>query len=251
MIEFVTATKERVSDRARFAREHVGGDHMYPYAVFHNNKQGLPACYNEYVRQRRAHILIVGDIAVFMHDDVRVEDALFRDKLMEAMEHFDVVGVAGTSDFIITEHSMWHHTPVQARSGAVTHPDYGDLQEDPTNTVPKMYDGVDMCGVASFGPMPKRCVVLDGLFLAVNLEKVFVEAGILFDTQFDFHFYDLDFCLRCHNVGLRLGTWPIHVVHESPGLRSFEDPDFIRNRDNFKDKWGPEGMRYVCNQTVS
>ena len=249
MIEFVTASRWRITDPARFCKTRIAGDKLYPYSVFSDNRQGLAACYNEFIRKRRESFTVAGDIVVFMHDDVVIEDATLAEKLTEAMRHFDIVGLAGSSDFTISEHSMWHHTPPWSRSGAVAHPNYGDLSRDPSNTIPESYDGVNQRGVASFGPMPKRCVVLDGLFLAVNFEKVFLEAGVTFDTMFDFHFYDLDFCLQAHDEGLRLGTWPISAIHQSPGLRSLDDPGFIANRDRFKDKWGPEGTRYACEQS--
>jgi hypothetical protein len=38
-----------------------------------------------------------------------------------------------------------------------------------------------------------------------------------FDTRFAFHFYDMDFCRQAESKGLRMGTWPISVVHESKG----------------------------------
>ena len=44
-----------------------------------------------------------------------------------------------------------------------------------------------------------------------------VASGLRFDEQFDFHFYDLDFCRQAELKGMTMGTWPISVVHESGG----------------------------------
>jgi len=38
-----------------------------------------------------------------------------------------------------------------------------------------------------------------------------------FDERFGFHFYDLDLCRQAEQRGIRTGTWPISVVHESGG----------------------------------
>jgi hypothetical protein len=40
---------------------------------------------------------------------------------------------------------------------------------------------------------------------------------VRFDERFTFHFYDMDFCREVERKGLRMGTWPISVVHESGG----------------------------------
>ncbi|MEJ0071989.1 MAG: hypothetical protein WDO24_28350 [Pseudomonadota bacterium] len=41
--------------------------------------------------------------------------------------------------------------------------------------------------------------------------------GLRFDENFDFDFYDMDFCRQAETKGLRMGTAPISVQHASFG----------------------------------
>lgn len=67
-----------------------------------------------------------------------------------------------------------------------------------------------------YGEPRQEVKVLDGVFLAVRSE-VLLETALRFDAQFDFHFYDLDFCRQAESRGLRMGTWPISLIHRSSG----------------------------------
>ena len=89
--------------------------------------------------------------------------------------------------------------------------------------------------VSFFGEMPAACELLDGLFLAVNAEKV-LKANITFDPQFQFHFYDLDFCRVCRQKGLSLGTWPVAVTHGSSG--GYGTPKWQDAKVIYDKKWG-------------
>lgn len=93
--------------------------------------------------------------------------------------------------------------------------------------------------VSSYGPAPAACRLLDGLFLAVNTERVLAR-GARFDERFAFHFYDLDFCLTCAASGLRLGTWPLWVVHHSGG--SFDSPEWREAAKLYREKWQSEEL---------
>ena len=54
------------------------------------------------------------------------------------------------------------------------------------------------------------------MLLAVR-RSVLLNAGVVFDPLFRFHFYDMDFCRTARAAGLRLGTWTISVTHQSGG----------------------------------
>jgi GT2 family glycosyltransferase len=58
---------------------------------------------------------------------------------------------------------------------------------------------------------------------------------VLFDEQFDFHFYDMDFCRTARRAGLSLGTWPISVTHQSSG--SFGNPSWSTAHSQYWKKW--------------
>jgi hypothetical protein len=88
--------------------------------------------------------------------------------------------------------------------------------------------------VCYYGPTPRDCQLLDGLFLAINTAKL-VEKAVKFDEQFDFHFYDLDFCRECLKRKLKLGTWPISVTHASGG--AYGSPEWESAEERYLLKW--------------
>jgi len=181
---------------------------------FENNRVGLATCYNRFLAEHAGRDCL----AVFVHDDVSIEDVFLRDKLVAGAERFAIQGLAGSASFDLqleSQQTMWIRAPREDLSGAVEH---------------VMSDG-RTCWRA-YGPVPQPCVVLDGLFLAVDLARV---GSLRFDEQFDFHFYDLDFCISAHLRSLDLGTVNVHVRHRSSG--SFASTEFRETQDRFRDKW--------------
>jgi GT2 family glycosyltransferase len=162
---------------------------------------------------------------LFVHDDVYIHDNFVRYRLNEAIARFDVIGLAGnkTPDF-------------RQPSWALKFDEEGSYAgwQDKGNLSGAVSHTPDGGAVSFYGEMPAACELLDGLFLAVNTEKL-VQVGAKFDPQFQFHFYDLDFCRACRQKGLSLGTWPIAVTHASGG--SFGSPQWQGSRLLYKEKW--------------
>lgn len=180
-----------------------------------NNKTGLSKAYN---RQLVADNLIKHDIVLFAHDDVYIDDLKLKGKLYTAVENleYDIVGLAGAKSIKISPPCLWHKmSKPQDWSGSVSHP------------VPD-----ERLMVTNFGPWPQRCLVLDGLFLAVNLKRV-LEAGWKFNEDYTFHHYDISSCLDANKLKLKMGTYPIHVTHASPGLRDINDTVFQSSQKQF------------------
>ena len=165
------------------------------------------------------------DCLILMHDDVSVEDKFLVKKLTKAFEAgFDIVGVAGARDAKIQRPALWHLMSGQEHwSGAVAHPH----QEG----------GVH---ITAFGPTPRRCVIMDGVFLAINVNSISTYGGheVRFDENIPAiaHMYDIDFCLNANKHKLKLTTWPIWLVHNSPGLMS-QDKEFLDAEKYFLNKW--------------
>jgi GT2 family glycosyltransferase len=163
------------------------------------NKRGLPLVYNEVLAAAGRD-----SIVLMVHDDVWLDDYFLRQRLIEGLGNFDVLGVAGNRRRVprqpawafVNARLDWDEK--QNLSGAVAHGKY------PFGTI------------SYFGPAPAECELLDGVFLAAKASAL-LERGVLFDTRFDFHFYDMDFCRSARNAGLRLGTWPICLTHQSGG----------------------------------
>lgn len=164
------------------------------YKIYYNNKTGLPLLYNEALKEHP------NQICLFVHDDVSIEDTFIVEKLNEAIKQFDIVGLAGGSSVEIKSPALWHlMTAQETWSGIVAH---------------KFPDGYTRS--VTFGPTPKRCLIMDGLFLAVNTEKILAK-GLWFDPNYNFHHYDIQFGLDANGLGLKGGTWPIWCVHSGLG----------------------------------
>jgi GT2 family glycosyltransferase len=201
-----------------------GKDHDFYESMFldavikTNNKENIGKHYNKVLNM--AVELGDYDCVILMHDDVQMDDLAYVDKLEEAFKEYDVVGLAGAKYIELKQPALWHLMSKQEDwSGAVAHP-ANDKQVIMT----------------SFGPTPARCLVLDGLFLAVNVSSLTPE--IRFDEKLPAiaHHYDLDFCLNANKHKLKLVTWPIWAVHKSPGLED-RTQEFEISQKYFLDKW--------------
>lgn len=180
-----------------------------------DNTEGLSKMYNN---QLKSENLIKHDIVLFAHDDVFIDDIKLKGKLYTAIDDlkYDIVGLAGASKIEIKKPALWHLiSDRNSWSGSVAHP-VNDKQLNVTN----------------FGPWPARCLIMDGLFLAVNLRRV-LELGWKFNENYDFHHYDISSCLDANKLKLRMGTYPIYVTHMSPGLSSMKDKKFINSQEKF------------------
>lgn len=191
---------------------HAGAKFSVSYSI--NNTRGLPVVYNEVMKEHAADY----DCMIFVHDDVYIDDAFFIDKIEDGFSSgFDIVGVAGGINPVIKAPTLWHIMcgPGHLRGGA------GHFSPD-----------MKTISVTSFGKMPSRVALLDGLFIAVNTKKI-LEVGWKFNENYDFHLYDLASCLDANLAGLRMGVLPIHLTHKSPGLSDINDPCFQRNQAKF------------------
>jgi len=174
-------------------KRHIECNNIDEVEIVCSNSKGLCEVYNQFLTEEYRDYIII-----FAHDDIIIQEIDLKLKLNDAIQSYDVVGVAGTANFSLKSPVVWHNSPRDSWSGAVAHP---------------QKDGVY---INSFGVVPKRCMVVDGLFIAVNTEKV-LDAGVKWDEQFTFHFYDLSFSVDCHMAGLQIGTWDIPLTHFSHG----------------------------------
>ena len=77
---------------------------------------------------------------------------------------------------------------------------------------------------------------MDGLFLAIKVSSLKPEIRFDEDIPAIAHHYDIDFCLQANKHKLKLTTWPIWVVHKSPGLAG-ADEQFEASQKYFINKW--------------
>jgi GT2 family glycosyltransferase len=222
MLRFVTATRDSLEvfkKNSPLVRslERVCQTCFVDLDVTPLNRAPLALAYNAAIASAAKD-----DLLVFIHDDVWIDDWLLSYRLEEALDHYDLVGLAGNKrrkprqeGWLIQADSR--KPDLDSISGAVAHgPSQGGR-------------------VSFFGKAPQTVLLLDGVFLAARA-SVLQNADVQFDPQFAFHFYDTDFCRSCEAKGLRLGTWPIAVTHLSGGL--WQSPEWDKAFALYLQKWG-------------
>jgi hypothetical protein len=183
-----------------------------------NNGRGLPDVYNE-------QLMAADDehIVAFMHDDVWIDDFFFTQRIIEGLEKYDVIGIAGNRRRVVQQpgwlfiDSRFTWDKNENLSGAIAH------GQQPFGSISR------------FGDTPGACELLDGVFLAAR-KSTLMEKNCLFDPRFDFNFYDMDFCRTARQKGLTLGTWPICLTHQSEGR--FDNARWQKSFRVYIDKWG-------------
>ncbi len=223
MIEIITATRLTENDfwntsALGISLRRLGNDGRFFACVFVENKLGLPEVYNARIAAADG-----GDILVFIHDDVWIEDYFFADRVIAGLQSYDVIGVAGNRRKVQNQ-PAW----------AFVDTDF--TWDDKANLSGAVAHGSSAFGnISFFGTVPADCEFLDGVFLAAR-KDVLVSKGVRFDTRFDFHFYDMDFCRTARQAGLRLGTWPICLTHQSGG--AFGTKQWQEKYQTYLAKWG-------------
>jgi hypothetical protein len=185
------------------------------------NRAGLPEVYNRAIAETHRE-----SILAFIHDDVFLDDFWLVQRLNDAVAQFDLVGLAGNTR-IAPGHVGWAFAGLAADGK----PQW-DLPENLSGGVCHRIEGNDV--ISRYGPTPRACALLDGLFLAAP-SAALLDRGIRFDSRFSWHFYDLDFCRACTEAGLKVGTWPIAVSHASGGR--FGSPEWRRELVLYQEKW--------------
>ena len=184
-----------------------------------SNSAALGANYNAAIDQAAQQTILV-----FCHDDLWLGDASLVEPLQEALQQFDLVGVAGNSR-LAPGHSTWwrqpdgRHWDRAVLVGAIRH---GSPESNRLST---------------FGPSPAQACLLDGVFLAARA-GVLQQTGVRFDPEFAFHFYDLDVCRSALAAGLRLGVWPLQLIHASQGAAG--SPAWQEGLELYRRKWQPD-----------
>lgn len=223
-IHIVTATRKSESEfwesaplahsmrRLGFPRDHCG----FSLSLYFSNSKGLPDLYNEVIDADD-----VPDTVVFIHDDASIDDMFFVEQILGGLARADILGVAGNTRRLPRQSAWCYNTEDKYDypylSGAILHGEYGNGR------------------LGWFGRSSQSCELMDGVLLAAR-RSVLRKAGVRFDPQFRFHFYDMDFCRSARSRGLRLMTAPITLTHRSGGL--FAGEDWVAAFTRYLQKWG-------------
>ena len=199
--------------------------HELTLDIIPENTKGLSELYNAKLKEH-----FTQDYCIFMHDDVEIHDMFFVEKLKTAHKFYDIVGLAGSTTQDYSKSPLaWHHCmkqPNDAR-GFVSHYIPEGFVKNPKGFYNSMF----------FGPTPDETVMVDGLFISINMASVDNLEQPLFDEEFTFHFYDMYMACAAKKMGLKIGVFPIFVIHH--GLGQFHnDPLWQELSAKFKTKYG-------------
>jgi hypothetical protein len=187
--------------------------------LYSENSRGLSTCYNEAMDELR---LLEGGTVVFQHDDVALIDFFWMQRLEVALRQVDLVGLVGSVGGSLGQPSWLHSTCWSVAPGARLRGmlGHGHVSEPPWK-------------LSVFGRSPARVDVVDGAWLALDLAKI--PETLRFDENFDFHFYDMDFCRAARSAGCSLGVVDIAAIHQSEGV--FGSPSWHAAYEDYKNKW--------------
>lgn len=194
--------------------------------LYSDNRLALGTCYNQAIDEapRSARL-------IFVHDDVFIDDWMAGARVIEALQQFDVVGVAGN---MRRQHGQetWYLKPGREVDG-VRH--VGDF-DHPHLSGAVAHGAPGTGAISTYGPAPARVRMIDGVLIAARADRLH-ESGVRFDPSFGFHLYDLDFCRSAERAGLSLGTWPIAVTHFSRG-ESVQSQEWAAACNRYLAKYG-------------
>lgn len=186
----------------------------FDFTVIKDNKEGLSTVYNKYITDENSD-----KIVLFVHDDLIIDTLFLVEHLNKSP--YTVTGLAGTKSLNLkADKTAWHLMADR---------------KDFLGEVKHIKDGNIWTTV--FGPTAGAVTVVDGLFIAVDVEKI-LKRGIRFNEEpdFAFHFYDITFCLDCINSSLSVGVLPINVIHYGLG-DSMNTPEWEKANLKFKDTY--------------
>ena len=152
---------------------------------------GLDQVYNQMVKDNPDY-----DYYIFAHDDIQIFDEDWISKIINGLEKYDIVGIAG-GRFFDPMHGMWAPSlsPIFS-SGAVAHATEGNKFV-----------------FTNYG-LEKEVLTIDGCLIAM---KSITAKKLQWKAYNKFHFYDIAFCLDAHKFGYKLGVVPIGIKHKSMG----------------------------------
>ncbi|EEF24068.1 conserved hypothetical protein, partial [Ricinus communis] len=189
----------RDSALGRSLKRHMQQDKRLMPVVAYENTRGLSQVFNEAIAAAPDQALLV-----LIHDDVWLDENTFVQTILRGLDHYDVIGIAGNAR-IQPGQPGWCFVDLQFTwddakylRGAVSHSQHA------------------FGPASSYGDVSGECQLMDGVFLAAH-KQTLLQSGVRFDQQFEFHFYDLDFCRTATRAGLKLGVWPVRMTHQSGG----------------------------------
>jgi len=212
MISIVFSTRENNEKHIEHIKSTCGVHKMEVIQYVNDGEYSLTELYNKALTET------TNNIVVFCHDDILFETKNWGRKILKHFKRnpdYGIIGIAGSRE--LPSSGKWWENPSHMY-GQVYHQHEGKRWLSKySDRKPGFIDNV---------------VLVDGLFFCVNKNTI--------KTNFDedvkgFHFYDVDFCFRNYNEGVKIGvTSDIDVTHLSIGQTNEKWED---NRKMFSEKY--------------
>jgi len=193
-LTLVYSTQQQNATFSKHLKQSCGIDEVEILQFINPGHYSLSQIYN-YALTRAEY-----DLIVFVHDDVIFETPHWGINLINhfTRSDFGILGVAGTTDLPNT--GIWWQDKTKMM-GIIKHHQNG-------KTWTSRY-----CD--DFGDKILPAVCVDGVFIAVQRKRIHT---IFNESLPGFHFYDIDFCLTNHVVGVKIGViFNIKLIHHSIG----------------------------------
>lgn len=186
----------------------------FDFEICKDNKKGLSEVYNSFINDPKYN----KDILLFVHDDVEIKDLFLVETLNNSP--YTVSGLAGSKTADLNLSPAWHlMSSRQHFVGEVMHVRDSNIW----TTV--------------FGLTQSRALLIDGLFMAINVEQI-INTQARFNEAFKFHHYDLSFCFECNKHRVPVGVVPICVIHHGLG-DSMNTDEWRLSAEEFKKHYKP------------
>lgn len=169
------------------------------------------------------------DVVVYCHEDVRILDSYFAQKvamIFNQKPEIGLVGVAGANEFT-DRGGWWMNKPDKLRGHVIQENEQGQLFHLVKGPI-GFFDDI---------------VAIDGCMMMVK-GKVLLE-GLRWDNQtYDGRdFYDIDFCFEVLSRGYKIGVADILLHHKSMGTGSMQEP-WHKAKEKFFKKWKSLGCEF-------
>ena len=213
MITVGYSTRKSNPEFTEYLKKSCGFKKINVIEKINNGEKSLSQIYNEILSESTT------DIVVFCHDDIYFDTPGWYYKLLKHFQKTDygILGVAGTTN--MSETGRWWETNKRKNMiGIVNHESGGKkwtskYSEDFNNGI-------------------KQSVIVDGLFIAVNKQRI---KSNFIESFKGFHFYDISFCFENHIQGIKVGVITnIRITHKSIGETNEQ---WEKNRIQFVEKY--------------
>lgn len=195
-ITIVISTRQKDNIYINHIKEKFNNNNNQIIVYENDNQFSLTELYNKGLEES------INNIVVFMHDDLIIETPDVTSKILYLFKKnndYGIIGLAGTTNL---KSGMWWEDR-SSMYGIVGHEHEGKKH-------------VNFYSEQRFNEKVKDVVIIDGLFMMINKNKIVHK----FDENFKgFHFYDIPFCFQNFTSGVKIGiTTKIRVTHKSIGI---------------------------------